>query len=402
VRPDAGQECIQLVRVLTQSLKVVSIFVIAALVIGGSSWFFNYWQDRERADEIGRPVTIEVTAEDDTGSVADKLSDADLIRFSPYFESRMRFTGRELQPGIYTLRIGMSVPEIIDVISVADDGGDEAAAEAQQPQSQAFDVTFVEGQRKEQNAVVLQDSGMSEGAQAYLDAASSVENFRGSYPILDDAPQGASLEGYLFPDTYTVGSNAGAADVIGLQLSNLEAQFTPEMRQQAADAGLSIYQVITLASIVEREAVLPEERPIIAAVYLNRLATNEMTLDADPTLQYAVGTAEEWWPKLNTQLIEQAKGSPYNTYVNQGLPPGPIANPGFASLQAVLQPADVDYLFFVALADGSGAHVFATTYEEHIVNLCANIPDAEDCQGGSMPAVPIADRVQDPWADVAA
>jgi len=391
-----------LVRVLTQSLKIISIFVIAALVIGGSTWFFNYWQDRERADEIGRPVTIQVTDEDDTASVADKLSDADIIRFTPYFETRMRFTGRELQPGIYTLRIGMSVPEIIDVISVSDSGGDEAATEAEQPQTQAFDVTFVEGQRKEQNAVVLQDSGMAEGAQAYLDAASSVESFRGSYPILEDAPQGVSLEGYLFPDTYTVGSNAGAADVIGLQLSNLEGQFTPEMRQQAAAAGLSIYQVITLASIVEREAVLPEERPMIAAVYLNRLATNEMTLDADPTLQYAVGTPEEWWPKLNTQLIEQAQSSPYNTYLNQGLPPGPIANPGFASLQAVLQPADVEYLFFVALADGSGAHVFANTYEEHLVNLCANIPEAEDCQGGAVPGMPIASSIQDPWADVAA
>lgn len=393
-----------MVRVLTQSLKIVSIFVVAALVIGGSAWFFDYWQDRERADEIGRPITIEITPEDDSASVADKLTDADLVRFAPYFETRMRFTGRELQPGVYTLRVGMSVPEIIDVISVADSGGgDEAAAGGAETPTQAFDVTFVEGQRKEQNAVVLQDSGMADGAQAYLDAASSVENFRDSYPILKDAPQGASLEGYLFPDTYTVGSNAGAADVIGLQLSNLENQFTPKMRQQAAAADLSIYQVMTLASIVEREAVLPEERPMIAAVYLNRLATGEMTLDADPTLQYAVGTAEEWWPQLNTQLIEQAQGSPYNTYVNMGLPPGPIANPGFASIQAVLEPADIEALFFVALADGSGAHVFANTYEEHLVNLCANIPEAPDCQGGAMPnSMPVAERPRDPRAGVAA
>jgi UPF0755 protein len=249
---------------------------------------------------------------------------------------------------------------------------------------------------------VVQESGLANGAESYKAAASDVDNFRGSYSFLEDAPKGASLEGFLFPDTYTVGSNAGASDVIGLQLSNFDAQFTAEMRQQAEAQGLSIYQVVTLASIVEREAVLPEERPQIAAVYLNRIATGEMPLQADPTIQYAVGTSAEWWPKLNTELLEQGKASPYNTYTNNGLPPGPISNPGFASLQAVLQPADVDYLFFVALADGSGAHVFSTTYEEHIQNLCANIPDAEDCQGGSLPeGAPDSERARDPW-DVAA
>jgi UPF0755 protein len=389
-----------LVRVLTQSLKIVSIIVVAALVLGGSTWFFNYWQDRERADEIGRPVTLEIAEEDDTGSIADKLTDAELVRFAPYFESRMRFTGRELQPGIYTLRIGMSVPEIIDVISVpeTDGGANEGEAAEAGPSQAAFEVTFVEGQRIEQNAAVVQESGLANGAEEYAAAASNVDNFRGSYSFLEDAPGGASLEGFLFPDTYKVGSNAGASDVIGLQLSNFDAQFTAEMRQQAEAQGLSIFEVVTIASIVEREAVLPEERPQIAAVYLNRLASGEMRLEADPTVQYVVGTAAEWWPTLNTELLEQGSESPYNTYLNEGLPPGPISNPGFASLQAVLQPAEVDYLFFVALADGSGAHVFSTTYEEHIQNLCANIPDAEDCQGGSLPdGAPASERARNPW-----
>jgi UPF0755 protein len=389
-----------LVRVLTQSLKIISILVVAALVLGGSTWFFNYWQDRERPEEIGRPVTLEITEDDDTSSIAEKLTDAEMVRFAPYFETRMRFTGRELQPGIYTLRMGMSVPEIIDVISVpeTDDGAGDAAAADTGLTHAAFDVTFVEGQRLEQNAAVVQESGLANGAEAYLSAASNVDNFRDSYSFLEDAPKGASLEGFLFPDTYTVGSNAGASDVIGLQLSNFDAQFTSEMRKQASAEGLSIFDVVTIASIVEREAVLPEERPMIAAVYLNRLNTEGMRLEADPTIQYAVGTANDWWPKLNTQLLQQGGESPYNTYLNEGLPPGPISNPGFASLQAVLQPADVEYLFFVALADGSGAHVFSTTYEEHIQNLCANIPDAEDCQGGSLPdGVPVSERARSPW-----
>ncbi|HVL25165.1 MAG TPA: endolytic transglycosylase MltG [Thermomicrobiales bacterium] len=390
-----------MVRVLTQSLKIVSIVVVAALVLGGSTWFFNYWQDRSRAEEIGRPVTIEVTADDDTGSVAEKLKDADLVRYSTYFETRMRFTGRELQPGLYTLRIGMSVPQIIDVISIPEPaGGSEEDPNATEP-TKAFDVTFVEGQRIEQNAAVVQKAGLPNGAENYINAASDVENFRGSYGFLKDAPKGASLEGFLFPDTYTIGTGGGAADVIGYQLSNFDQQFTPEMRQQAADAGLSIYEAVTIASIVEREAVLPEERPIIAAVYLNRIK-QDMTLDADPTIQYAVGTPDEWWPKLNTKLLQQGQDSPYNTYTHDGLPPGPIANPGFASLQAVLQPADVEYLFFVAKADGSGAHIFSNTYEEHQQNLCTEQPDAEDCQGGALPGgVPASERAKSPW-DLAA
>jgi UPF0755 protein len=180
--------------------------------------------------------------------------------------------------------------------------------------------------------------------------------------------------------------------VIQYQLSNFEAQITPEMRAQADDLGLSLYEVVTLASIVEREAQIPEERPIIAAVYLNRIDEG-MVLNADPTLQYVVGTPEEWWPVLDTALLEQAAGSPYNTYENQGLPPSPIANPGFASIQAVLQPADVSFLYFVTTGDDSGAHLFANTLEEHNANTCQEHPDWEQCQSGFAPnGAPVADR----------
>jgi UPF0755 protein len=385
-----------LVRILSSLLKVFSIVVLAIVVAGGSVWFFNYWQDQQRSSEIGRPVTVEITDEDDTTTVAEKLTKSDLVRYGFYFETRMRFSGVELRPGVYTLRVGMSVPEIINVITIEDTGSASADAETEGTTApKSFEVTFIEGQRIEQNAAVLEQAGMPNGSADYIAAANDTDSYRSSYPFLDSVPQGASLEGFLFPDTYTVGENATAGDVIGLQLSNFEAKFTPEMMAQAESRGMSIYEAVTLASIVEREAAIPEERPQIAAVYLNRIAEG-MPLQADPIQQYGVGTAEEWWPTLNTELLEQSKATEYDSYDNVGLPPGPIANPGFASLQAVLQPADVEYLYFVTTGDESGAHIFSTTYEEHLVNMCREHPEFEDCGGsGTLPLhSPLADRAR--------
>ena len=141
--------------------------------------------------------------------------------------------------------------------------------------------------------------------------------------------------------------------------------------QAAGDTRLSLHEVLTLASIVEREAVVAEERPAIAGVYLNRLAAG-MRLDADPTVQYAMGyqpAAEQWW-KTPVFLEEYSSvDSLYNTYLYAGLPPGPIAAPGLSSIRAVLYPAQHDYLYFVAIPDGSGRHVFATTFAEHEENV---------------------------------
>jgi UPF0755 protein len=140
---------------------------------------------------------------------------------------------------------------------------------------------------------------------------------------------------------------------------------TAQMRAAAAARRFTLYEVVTLASIVEREAVIPDERALIARVYLNRLAAG-MTLDADPTVQYAKGfdaLTGEWWPPLS--LADYAGvTSPYNTYLNAGLPPGPIANPSLASVEAVIYPASSDYLYFRA-CDDSGRHRFSLTFEEH-------------------------------------
>jgi UPF0755 protein len=193
-------------------------------------------------------------------------------------------------------------------------------------------------------------------------------------------PEGANLQGYLFPDTYILPVGATADELVLLMLETFLARFTPELREQAASHGLNMHQAVTLAAIVEREAAVPEERPVIAGVFYNRLEAADL-LQTDPTVQYSVAELDPlsvqtygWW-KQELTVEDLAIDSPYNTYKYPGLPPGPITNPGLAPLEAVANPAETDYYYFVADAKtGDGSHLFAVTLEEHEANRVAAAP----------------------------
>jgi UPF0755 protein len=149
------------------------------------------------------------------------------------------------------------------------------------------------------------------------------------------------------------------------------ASLTVELQDGFSRQGLNVYQAVTLASIIEREAIVDEEMPLIASVFFNRLAIG-MKLETDPTIQYALGynlSQNTWWTNPLT-LSDLEVDSPYNTYLHPGLPPGPICNPGLAALQAVAFPAQTPYYYFRARCDGSGLHSFAETFEQHIQNAC--------------------------------
>ena len=190
--------------------------------------------------------------------------------------------------------------------------------------------------------------------------------------ILADRPEGAGLLGYLFPASYDLGCDdrPTADQLVAKMIATFAERVPPELVAEAETQGLSLHQLLTLAAVVEKEAILAEELPLIAAVFLNRLALG-MALQADPTVQFAVaserGGAEGWWPALS--LEDKELDSPYNTYVYPGLPPGPIANPGIEAIRAVAQPAETASLFFVATCDGTDRHAFAETLEQHNANV---------------------------------
>ena len=167
-----------------------------------------------------------------------------------------------------------------------------------------------------------------------------------------------AAEGFLFPDTYSVESDMEIDEILKLMAQNFDERLSSGLRKRAAEMNLSIYDLITLASLVEREVRFPEDRPIVAQVLLKRLKLN-MPLQTDATLQYLMDT-----PKEDVSIEDTQIDSPYNTYQHLGLPPGPIANPGMASITAVLHPAETDYLYFVA--DRRGHNHYAATYEEHM------------------------------------
>jgi UPF0755 protein len=231
-------------------------------------------------------------------------------------------------------------------------------------------ITFriLPGWRLEEIAEALPTSGLEFSPKAFLDAAQIPPE---GYTILEYHPPLASLEGFLFPDTYRFARKTTASEFIATLLANFEKHLDPSMLQGFERQGLNLYEAVTLASIVEREAIIDEEMPVIASVLLNRLSAG-MNLAADPTVQYALGynhQQQTWWTNPLSLQDLQIK-SPYNTYIHPALPPGPIANPGVSALKAVAFPAQTSYYFFRATCDGSGRHWFAETYEQHLQNAC--------------------------------
>jgi UPF0755 protein len=218
-------------------------------------------------------------------------------------------------------------------------------------------VTIPEGLTILEMAPIVERSGFGSAADFETAAADAA-----LVASLD--PGATSLEGYLFPSTYSLPRSATATDVVHVMLGHFEHVFDPALRQAADARHLTVREVVTIASLVEKETARASERPLVAAVYWNRLRAG-MPLQCDPTVIYALMRAGRW--DGNIRRADLQIDSPYNTYRYPGLPPGPIASPGRASLEAAIHPADVSYLYFVSRNDGT--HVFASTLAEHNRNV---------------------------------
>ena len=307
-----------------------------------------------RASDDARPTRFSVRSGESTASIAARLEGARLVDSALGFRllARLRGADGQLQAGEYVLRANMTSGEIIAALS----GGGNAGG-----------FTIPEGWRAAEIADLLDRRGLLQRDEFLgLVREGTFEN-----DFLQGRPAGASLEGYLFPDTYQFLPGTPAREVVQAMLDDFGRRLTPELRAKARARGLSLHEILTLASIVEREAVLPEERPIIAGVFYNRIE-KDMLIQADATVQFAVAGPNPasitggYWKRGLTQLDLGAE-SPYNTYRQRGLPPGPICSPGLDAIRAAIEPETTDYLYFVAKSDGS--HVFARTLKEHNENV---------------------------------
>jgi UPF0755 protein len=294
----------------------------------------------------GREVVVAIPISATANQVGEILKQNELVRSPRLFSLYARFTGRDdqIKAGQYKLNSSFSTKELLRELV------DGRLAE------QSF--TVPEGYTTAQIANLLDSKGLAD-KNYFLKAVSTAEF---DYFFLQDLPAGEKrLEGYLFPDTYQVASDSTAISIIDMMLG----RFAREMEEldyaaQAGRAGVTLPEAVIIASLIEREALVDTERPLIAGVIYNRLKI-DMPLQLCASVQYALGATK---PELSYQDLEI--DSPYNTYKIYGLPPGPIAMPGRKSLLATVQPTATEYLYYVAKPDGS--HAFAATLEEHEAN----------------------------------
>lgn len=298
--------------------KILLIILVSIIVIAAGIFAYYCYNVYAPVGKSDKDQSFEVAEGKSTLEIAQKLQDQGLIRSSFIFSLYAKLTRAKILPGIYYLKQNMNTPKIITQMTIGN--------------VQEYKITTIEGWRREEIIQYLEKKGLTD-EKDFLTAS-----------------QGK--EGYLFPDTYRVAKDVSAHELVNLFLKNF-SQRTENLTITS--------EVVTLASIVEREAKRDEDREKIAGVYQNRLDAG-MKLDADPTVQYAKGN----WEPLKVADY-QSVNSPYNTYLHAGLPPGPICNPGLASIKAALNPEKSDYFYFFHLADGTT--IFSRTQQEHEENL---------------------------------
>lgn len=296
----------------------------------------------------GDAQRVSIPGGSSAGQIAAELEQAGLVRSSTAFVLAVRWYGKtdSLQAGTYELAPSMSLRELIFKLYQG------------QVVNTAVRVTIPEGSTLPQIGLILEAKGLF--SQAEFLAAAAKASLPYAYLAQIPANTKNRLEGYLFPDTYEFHADASPDSVIRTMVGRFDAVVTPLLAASAQREQFSLHQIVTMASIVEREAIKSMERPRIAGVFYNRLRRG-MLLQSCATVQFVIGRPGKLY------YVDLEAESPYNTYIHAGLPPGPIANPGLASLKAALSPEDTAYLFFVARGDGS--HIFSRTYAEHRVAI---------------------------------
>jgi UPF0755 protein len=352
---------------------IVSVLLLGLLIFGGVYFAWNTVTDvfQPVNSSQSKTVAFVIQSGESGAQIADALQTKGLIRNSLAFRIWARIKGldTQLQAGAYNLSPSMTIDQII--------------AQFLHGQPDAIPVTILEGWRIEQVAHKFAHNDTAYppltkfNEQDFLNYTLHPTRFPdyANYPLLKSIPAGDSMEGLLFPDTYLIPVNATARDVVNIMLTefNMKVQQN-HLDTQAKQNKLSLYQMVILASIVQREALFDDDRPLVASVYWNRIykpnAETVSLLDADPTVQYARDSAagtKTYWTPLNDSGRLIAPTSLWNTYTHTGFPPTPICSPGLASLQAAASPAQTAYYFFLSKSDGH--NVYAKTNAEFQMDL---------------------------------
>lgn len=323
-------------------------FVILAAIISVSIFTLNI--DKPMNSTNMKTFSITVPAGAGTDNIGKILEDNDIIksRFNFKLLSKIKGNDGKYKAGVYELSPSMKISAIMDIIVAGD--------------STSYRFTIPEGLTLKETCDKLANQNLING-EAFMN---EVENGNFDYKFMDMLPKGSNrLEGFLYPETYDVFSNANEHDVIKKMLNQFDKVVTDEHYKRAEELGYNMYNIVTIASIIEKETLVSSERPIVASVIYNRISAN-MPLQIDATVQYALPEHKERLTYADLKV-----DSPYNTYKNKGLPPGPICSPSVDSINAALYPETTDYLFYVLSPEKNGTHRFSNSYAEFEKNKAA-------------------------------
>jgi UPF0755 protein len=318
--------------------------------------FINRDRLTRSANAVGEDQFFEIDQGESVSMICLRLEGAGLIDDAELFRSYLIYTGldRQIQAGEYQLNPIMSPIQI--------------SAELLDATPKNAVITILPGWRVEEAAENIAGSGLEISSEEFINAVYTPNS---DYLSILQVESLSSLEGFLFPGTYVFPRESDLDIVLKRILTAFSENIDSTLMDGFERQALTVPEAVTLASIIEKEAVVDDEKPLIASVFYNRLAEG-MRLETDPTVQYALGYQAEtnsWW-KTPLSSSELAIDSPYNTYLYFGLPPAPISNPDISSLRATAFPAETPYFYFRSACDGSGRHNFAITYEEHLNNAC--------------------------------
>jgi UPF0755 protein len=330
-----------------RKLLVLLALIVVGLAMAGGFYANDLWQ-RIHAPYKGYTASeqfVDIAPGTGSADIRRVLASRGVVSDDLTFRAALWWSGRarSLKAGEYRFDQPMSALAVIEKIANGD--------------VYTHRITFPEG-------LTIAEMGKVYEARGFGPARDFVKAAGDAALVKDLDPKAADLEGYLFPETYGLSRNAPASQLVAMMVERFHAVYDDTLRQRASAQGLTTRQVVTLASLVEKETGKAEERPLVSAVYRNRM-TRGMGMQADPTVVYALIKAGKYTGNIRREDL--SFNSPYNTYRYSGLPPGPIASPGRASIDAALSPADVPHLYFVSRNDGS--HVFATTLEQHNANV---------------------------------
>jgi len=341
------------------SFKVFLYSFLIIIIVAAISIFSYYSDISTPANSAGNPLKFTVASGDGVKKIGQNLLKAGLIKSELHFEIYIWQTKNSgnIQAGDYQLSAKMTIKDIV------------AAFASGKTISEEKQITIIPGWDLRDISQYFQAQGIGSvtgvyqltGAPLKKYSSTQLPDYSAKFSVLTDKPKIYGLEGYLFPDTYRIFKNATAQDVVEKMLENLDAKFTPAMRADVGKEGKSIYQTIILASIIEKEVRNADDMKTVSGIFWNRLKIGQ-ALGSDATLSYILGDSTAAHTTAQTKI-----NSPYNTYLNAGLPPGPICSPSLDAITAAIYPANTDYYYFLT-NPATGKTIFAKTLEEHNKN----------------------------------